>query len=181
MENSKTTSVVKLNNIEVLILQKAEQPVPIKPICDIFGIASNKQIEKIKDDEILSSVSTLEVSTGADGKEYEMVCLPLQYIFGWLFTINPKNVAPEAKENVLQFKRKCYDALYEHFVGARKFLELKEQATEKLVMQQKLDRKNFYDAKTTLKSTTEQLEEVACMTYQEFIENNRQLKIDFGV
>lgn len=47
-------------------------------------------IRKIKEDEILGSVIPLRGTTGADGKQYDMFCLPLQYIFGWLFTINPQ-------------------------------------------------------------------------------------------
>jgi len=29
-------------------------------------------------------------TTGYDGKNYDMICLPLDMIADWLFTINPK-------------------------------------------------------------------------------------------
>lgn len=92
--------------------------IPIKPICTALGIADNKQREKILEDDILSSVGTLRVSTGSDGKQYEMYCLPLEYIYGWIFTINQKNVAESAKATVMQYRRECYDALYRHFAGS---------------------------------------------------------------
>ena len=40
-------------------------------------------------------------------------------IFGWLFTINPANVKPEAKEAVRNYRKMCYDVLYEHFFGSQ--------------------------------------------------------------
>lgn len=115
-----TQSIIsKINGVDIVTVDKdGDIYVPIKPICDALGIADNKQREKIKEDEILSSVGTLRVSTGADGKQYEMFCLPLQYIYGWLFTINPKNVATAAREAVARYRRECYDVLYEHFAGS---------------------------------------------------------------
>lgn len=49
-----------------------------------------------------------------------MYCLPLEYIYGWIFTINPKNVTDTAKEGVKRYRRECYDALYRHFAGTMK-------------------------------------------------------------
>lgn len=56
-------------------------------------------------------------STGTDGKQREIFCLPLEYVYGWIFTINPKNVSESAREGVIRYKRECYDALYFHFAG----------------------------------------------------------------
>lgn len=133
MKDSKTAVVAKINNIEIVIIQNGEDMVPIKPICEALGIASNGQMERIKDDDILASVSKLVLSTGKDGKEYEMFSIPFKFIFGWLFTIDPARVKPEAKDAVVKYKLACYDALFEHFVGAKNFLELKEKATEKYI------------------------------------------------
>lgn len=92
--------------------------IPIKPICTALGIDDKRQRDKIQEDDILSSVGGLRPSTGTDGKQYEMYCLPLEYIYGWIFTINPKNVAESAKATVMQYRRECYDALYRHFAGS---------------------------------------------------------------
>lgn len=59
----------------------------------------------------------LSTTTGADGKQYEMCCLPVEFIFGWIFTVNPKNVKPEAQEAVRQYRMQCYRVLYRHFTG----------------------------------------------------------------
>lgn len=113
--------VSKVNNVNIVAIdENNEQLVPIKPICEALGISFQGQNEKIQNDEILSSVIKLSLTTGADKKQYEMSCLPLRYVYGWLFTINPKNVKPEAQEAVLKYKMECYNALYDHFVGGMK-------------------------------------------------------------
>ena len=62
-----------------------------------------------------------------------MVCLPLMYIYGWLFTINPKNVAPEAKETVTKYRMECYQALYRHFESLRNKTLLERETEAKLL------------------------------------------------
>lgn len=103
-----------------IVATSDEQLVPIRPICEALGVDFAGQRKKIQEDEDLSSVVDLTPSTGADGKQYEMLCLPIRYIFGWLFTINPANVKPEAQEAVRTYRRRCYDALYHHFFGSQK-------------------------------------------------------------
>lgn len=47
-----------------------------------------------------------------------MFCIPIRYVFGWLFSINPKNVNEESRASVIAYRRECYDVLWQHFVGA---------------------------------------------------------------
>lgn len=89
----KTRTIARVNNVDI-IATSDEQLVAIKPICEALGIDYKVQWQKIKDDEDLSSVMVLSTTTGADGKQYEMCCLPVEFIFGWIFTVNPKNVKP---------------------------------------------------------------------------------------
>ena len=114
-----TKTIVRVNNVDI-IATSDEQMIAIRPICEALGIDAKVQRQKIQEDEDLNSVGVLSTSTGADGKKYEMLCLPVRYIFGWLFTINPKNVKPEAQEAVRVYRRSCYDALYQHFFGTQK-------------------------------------------------------------
>lgn len=110
-----TKKIFTINNVDIVVTD--DNFVPIKPICEALGVAYERQFSKLKEDEDFSSVITLRVTTGADGKQYEMVCLPHQFIYGWLFTINPKNVKPEAKESVRKYRKACYETLYNHFNG----------------------------------------------------------------
>lgn len=108
--------ISKINGVDIVTVDRdGEIFVPIKPICDALGIDVESQRVKINANEILSSTAVLSTAVAADGKEREMYCLPLRYVYGWLFTINPKNVAPEAREAVTRYRRECYDVLYEHF------------------------------------------------------------------
>ncbi len=112
---------MKFNGIDITAVDiDGETYLPVKPICEAIGVDSASQRTKMQEDEILSSVGVLSTSTGADGKSYEMLGLPVRYIFGWLFTINPKNVRADARDKVLDYRRRCYDALYDHFAGAAK-------------------------------------------------------------
>ena len=90
-----TRVIARINNVDI-VSTSDEQLVPIRPICEALGIAYPTQFQKIQEDEDLSSTITLRVTVGADGKQREMACLPVEFVFGWLFTINPKNVKPEA-------------------------------------------------------------------------------------
>ena len=111
-----TKFITRINNVDIVSTSN-EQMVPIRPICEALGIAYQPQYQKIQEDEDLAPTVTLSITVGADGKDREMVCLPVEFIFGWLFTINPKNVKPEAKEAVRKYRMECYRALYNHFVG----------------------------------------------------------------
>ena len=114
-----TRIIARVNNVDI-VSTSDEQLVPIRPICEALGIDYSRQLKKIKDDLDLCSVVGESPTTASDGKTYKMVCLPVRYIFGWLFTINPNNVAPEAKEAVRNYRRSCYDALYDHFMGGQR-------------------------------------------------------------
>ena len=128
MATSNVRTVAKINNVDIIVIENGEKWAAVKPICEALKVAANKQITKIKNDEILSSVSTLRVSTGKDGKQYEMFCIPYKYVFGWLFSINPKNVSEAARPLVLKYKIACYDALYYHFTAHSEFLEEKQMS-----------------------------------------------------
>lgn len=85
------TLISNINGVDIVTVDRdGEIFVPIKPICEAIGIDVESQRDKIQADEILNSVAVFCTATGADGKQYEMHCLPLRYTYGWLFTINPK-------------------------------------------------------------------------------------------
>lgn len=117
----KETMITRINDVAIAATsnEQGEVLIPIRPICDALGVEYSRQLKKIKDDKFLRSVVGVTPTTGADGKTYEMACIPLQYVFGWLFTINPANVSEEARPAVEKYRLECYDALYNHFARAR--------------------------------------------------------------
>ena len=103
-----TREIAKVNNVAIMAGNDPKKLVPIKPICEALGIDYARQFQKLKDDEDLGPTIGLTPTVAADGKIREMVCLPMEFIFGWLFTINPKNVKPEAQEAVRTYSLQSY-------------------------------------------------------------------------
>lgn len=118
-----TNQTILVNNVEIVIATfNNEKYVAMKPICDAIGVTYSRQLKKAKEDEILNSVMAYKATTGADGKEYKMRAIPLKYVFGWLFMINPDKVKPEIKETVIKYKLECYNALFNTFTKRNSLL-----------------------------------------------------------
>lgn len=86
--------------------------IAIKPICEVLNVDYEKQRERISRHHILSQLPTKQGVVAADNKLREMLCLPEQYIYGWIFSINSDS------PDLLEYQQKCYDILYNHFHGA---------------------------------------------------------------
>ena len=130
-------SIGRINGVEIYAVKDEDNQifVPVKPLCEAIGVRFDTQYEKLKKHPILNSVIPLRGITGADGKTYEMVCLPLEYVYGWIFTINPKNVSEDARDPVIQYQKKCYDVLYRHFHGRanrlQEFIDIERQLMDR--------------------------------------------------
>lgn len=86
--------------------------IPCKPICEAIGIDWKGQYEKIKQDDVLSSVMEGITVTASDGKGYKTVCLPLDYINGWLFKLNPSKIRnPITKQKVIFMQKYLYQQI----------------------------------------------------------------------
>jgi len=103
-------TVATINDVKLTILNGRYGRVPIKPICELLGINAKAQRDKIKAHYILGEVGVLEHCTGKDGKQYRMFTIPSRYVFGWICSINPKNVSPKARGLVIKYQSACYDA-----------------------------------------------------------------------
>lgn len=91
--------------------------VAVTPICDSLGIAPQKQRERIARDPILSEGATMMVFPSPGGAQ-ETLCIRLDLVNGWLFTIDESRVrGEETRQRVLAYKRECYAVLHRHFYG----------------------------------------------------------------
>lgn len=178
-ENEKSTvsTVAKINNTEIVVISNGEKRVAIKPICEILGVDFSAQLQRIKNDEILGSTVVLSPTVGADGKEREMQTIPFKFVFGWLFTINPKNVSPAAKEAVIKFKLECYNALYNHFTRQAEFLQQRQNAVDALLEQYDDARRNFKDAEKIMREKKSELDTVRSVTFHEWLSDQSQLSL----
>lgn len=95
--------------------------VPVKPISDALGLNWSGQYSRINRDEVLSEEAVLiRIDTGNPaGGRPDQLCLPLEFIPGWLFGVQVSRVKEELREKVLLFRRECYRALYEAFQQGR--------------------------------------------------------------
>lgn len=174
-----TRLIARVNNVDIISTGDEQKLVPIKPICEALGIDRKRQQDKIKEHPILSSVGGLKPLTGADGKEYEMLCIPFEYVFGWLFTINPANVSDDSREALIKYQQECYHALYEHFIEPQTFLKQKQEVMEKKVAAYQECQRRFKDAQKLMNEAKAELNQVMKITIEEWRANNRQLMLSF--
>lgn len=107
------TQIIKFHDTQLLGYQddKGTIWVAVKPICE--GIGLNAQ--QLRKDEILTRVGALKHLHDTSNRLQEMLCLPLDYVSGWLFTIQVSRVNPEVKPVLIAYKLECHKILFNHF------------------------------------------------------------------
>ncbi|MBD5184467.1 MAG: hypothetical protein HDS97_06215 [Bacteroidales bacterium] len=116
MESFKETRINVVNGIEISSVEKdGEFFVPVKPICQAIGIDFSSQIARVKESPLIAPTMVVITTVGADNRTREMVCIPERFVYGWLASIKPGKVSPEARENVIRYQTECYEILYNHF------------------------------------------------------------------
>ncbi len=94
--------------------------VPIRPICSRLGVAWPAQRQRILRDAVLADEMTpVIVTITGTGQQVESLCLPLDYLGGFLFGINASRVKPEIKERLIRYQRECFKVLAEAFQEGR--------------------------------------------------------------
>jgi len=174
-----TLTVARVNNVDIQIIKNGEKLIPVKPICQALGIAFEVQLRRLKSDPILNSVVTTRVTTGADGKQYEMTVIPYRYVFGWLFRIDSRNVKEEAREAVERYQLECYDALFNHFTRHEEFLEYRDTVVEEKLAIYDAARSDFRMAKERVAEARAELDEIRKLTEADYFANKRQLAMEF--
>ena len=167
----KTVNIAVINDVSLqVVVDDREQLIPIKPVCD-------SQVDKLKEHPIFRSTIPQRGTVAADGKEREMLCIPLRFFSGWLFSINPNNVKEEIKEKLIQFQLKCNDILYDYFFNRADFALKKEVAIAKT--------KEVFDEKTELVRLAKSEQRVAeadykkalSLTFEQYEAERTQLKL----
>jgi hypothetical protein len=177
--NHVTSTVATVNKVDILLIENGEKRIAIKPICEALGIDSKAQREKIEKDPILSSVRGLSTSTGSDGKQYEMVTIPFMFVFGWLFTIDPRNVKPEAADAVIKYKLECYKALYDHFTMHANFVETRQKMIDERLAIYDQIQADFASAKEKLMDAKQELKKAREFSFDDFKRDQLQLQLNF--
>jgi len=111
--NTQIIPVPSYEGMLVLTGKDNEPFVAMKPVVENMGLAWQVQQRKIS--EKFKSTVTLMVTTGADGKNYEMTCLPLRKLAAWLYSININKVAPELRGKITRYQNECDDVLWNYW------------------------------------------------------------------
>lgn len=101
--------VVDFYGEPIAIALVADVPyVALRTFADYLGLDWSAQRQRTERDEVLASQVRPVVMAGADGKQREMLGLPLEYLPGWLFGVSSNRVRPELREKVLRYRRHCF-------------------------------------------------------------------------
>jgi hypothetical protein len=181
MSNNPTaTSVATINNTKILVIENGEKRVAIKPICEALGVDPDFQNRKIKEDEILGQLHKVSYVVAADGKLREMSTIPFKWIFGWLFSINPKKVNPDVKDALIRYKVECYEALYNHFAELDEYVKDRAKMVEQKFEEMEKYRDDFKDARNRLEKAKSDFAEARSITFEKWKAAKAQLKMNFS-
>lgn len=167
-------STINNQRIEIVIDENGQKFVPIKPICEALGINYTSQLEKLETDDLVDSVIPLRGTTGADGKQYQMKCLPLEFTFGWVFSISLKNVKEEAKDGLRKYKRICHKALFDYFTEHATYIEEKERKLNEYVDKEIEARNHFKNAEKLLREIRTERDVFRKTTFNDWKANKNQ-------
>lgn len=88
----------------------------MRPICENIGLDWSAQAQKIKRNSVLNSCVVMITTHDTVGRKQDMLCLPLEYLNGWLFGVDARRAKPQIRERLLQYQRECFQVLAAHFM-----------------------------------------------------------------
>lgn len=132
MRNKSGTELISIGEVTIpfyedqLIVQLGEDGeiyVALRPIVESLGLSWGSQLNRIKRDAVLAKkVQTLSVfvmNTQGEGQSREVVCLPKQYISGFLFGISANRIKDaQLRAKVIQFQEEAHLFLDAAFTGS---------------------------------------------------------------
>lgn len=111
--------------------------IALKPILEALNMDADRSIKTLKKDPILGperSLQPVQVSKNGQNQLRNMTCLPEKFIYGWIFSLRSES------EELTNYKRTCYELLYNHFHGTitnRKELLLQRSELDKQILELK--------------------------------------------
>lgn len=108
---------VEFHGQSILAIMHDGKPyVAMQPICENIGLQWGSQYNRIQRSPVLKSTVFVMKMVAEDGKQREMVCLPLTMLNGWMFGVDLNRVRPELRDKLMVYQRECFDVLYRHFM-----------------------------------------------------------------
>ena len=104
------TFVIPFHDQTISVIKEKDKGflVPLGQLCKNLGISWKGQRERIYEDTVLKAVVRITRTTASDGKSYDTLTIPLEFLNGFLFTISDKRLKNKvAKEKLLVYKKEC--------------------------------------------------------------------------
>lgn len=90
---------------------------PVKPIVDNLGLDWKNQSEKLRNTPHFNC--GLITIVAKDGKNREMLCIPVRKLTGFLYSINANRVKANLREKLIQYQNECDDVLWKYWNEGR--------------------------------------------------------------
>ncbi|KVX06423.1 hypothetical protein ASL22_13235 [Alcaligenes faecalis] len=133
-QNALATVEFHGKSLTVITAADGQRLVAMRPICEAIGLDSDAQLKRIKRNPVLSKGSVIMTVPSAGGDQ-SMVCLPVDYLNGWLFGIHTSQVKPEIRQRLEDYQRECYQVLNAYWGGDQVSNPREPQQSEILVAQ----------------------------------------------
>ena len=109
------------DSVTAVLVETPEGPqvfIPIRPLTEILGLDRTAQFRRINRNRVLHEVSRTVLIRGRGLNPQDMVCLPLDFLYGWLFGLEVDRIKLELQERVYLYQRECYRVLAAAFQQA---------------------------------------------------------------
>jgi len=117
-EDNNIPVTIDFHGHEILTVEKdGVYYVAMKPICIGMGLDWDNEKRRINNDLVLNSTKVKLTLVAHDGKYREMICLPLQYLNGWLFKVEAGRYAENdpRRSIIILYQEECYQVLFDYW------------------------------------------------------------------
>ncbi|AKD37399.1 hypothetical protein I926_00345 [Pasteurella multocida subsp. multocida OH4807] len=115
MSNQISTQTISFYGSQLITL-KVDDVIytAVKPIVEALGLSWSSQHRKLENSK--GKFNCGHITTVAqDGKNREMLCMPIKKLNGWLFSINPNKVRSDLKERLENYQEECFLVLWDYW------------------------------------------------------------------
>lgn len=87
--------------------------VAMKPIVENLGMSWSTQMRKLLSQQDKYGYAHMNIPS--IGGIQKMLCMPIQKLNGWLFSINPAKVRDDIRDRLVRYQEECFTALHDYW------------------------------------------------------------------
>lgn len=112
-------ATIQFNNINILTIKENDRIyVAMRDVCNGLGIDWEGQRQRIMRHDVLSTCTcNIQAQIPGDDQSRSIITMPIEYLQGWLFTIQTGSVKPEIRHQLIEFQRECFHVLHDYWVS----------------------------------------------------------------